>query len=42
MIAPGTAYYLIVAGGLLVSLGIIAATFPPLTCITGPEVTRNA
>jgi hypothetical protein len=41
MVAPGAAYYLITAGGILVSLGIIAATFPLLERITGPEVARN-
>jgi hypothetical protein len=41
MVAPGVAYYLLTAGGILVSLGIIAATFPLLTRITGPEVARN-
>jgi hypothetical protein len=41
MVAPGVAYYLITAGGILVSLGIIAATFPLLARITGPEVARN-
>jgi predicted lysophospholipase L1 biosynthesis ABC-type transport system permease subunit len=41
VVAPGIAYYLITAGGILVSLGIIAATFPLLTRITGPEVARN-
>jgi hypothetical protein len=41
MVAPGAAYYLITAGGILVSLGIISATFPLLTRITGPEVARN-
>jgi hypothetical protein len=41
MVAPGAAYYLIAAGGILVSLGIIAATFPLLARITGPEVARN-
>ena len=41
MVAPGLAYYLITAGGILVSLGIIAATFPLLARITGPEVARN-
>ena len=41
MVAPGAAYYLITAGGILVSLGIIAATFPLLKRITGPEVARN-
>jgi hypothetical protein len=41
MVAPGAAYYLITAGGILVSLAIIAATFPLLARITGPEVARN-
>jgi FtsX-like permease family len=41
MVAPGIAYYLITAGGILVCLGIIAATFPLLARITGPEVARN-
>ena len=41
MVAPGAVYYLITAGGILVSLGIIAATFPLLARITGPEVARN-
>jgi hypothetical protein len=41
MVAPGVAYYLVTAGGILVSLGIIAATFPLLARITGPEVARN-
>jgi hypothetical protein len=41
MVAPGAAYYLITAGGILVSLGIIAATFPLLARITGPEAARN-
>ena len=41
MVAPGVEYYLLTAGGIVVSLGIIAATFPILTRITGPEVTRN-
>jgi predicted lysophospholipase L1 biosynthesis ABC-type transport system permease subunit len=41
MVAPGAAYYLLAAGGILVSLGIIAATFPLLRRITGPEVARN-
>jgi hypothetical protein len=41
MVAPGVAYYLIAVGGILVSLGIIAATFPLLARITGPEVARN-
>jgi hypothetical protein len=41
MVAPGAAYYLITAGGVLAALGIIAATFPLLARITGPEVARN-
>jgi hypothetical protein len=41
VVAPGVGYYLLTAGGILVSLGIIAATFPLLTRITGPEVARN-
>ena len=32
---------LTVGGIIIVSLAIIAATFPILTRITGPEVTRN-
>jgi hypothetical protein len=38
---PGAGYYLIVAGGLVASLGIIAATLPLLGRITGPETARN-
>jgi uncharacterized membrane protein YhaH (DUF805 family) len=41
MVAPGLAYYLLTAGGILAALGIIAATFPLLARITGPEVARN-
>ena len=41
MVAPGAAYYLLVVAGIVVSLGIIAATFPLLARITGPEVARN-
>ena len=41
MVAPGAAYYFITAGGILAALGIIAATFPLLARITGPEVARN-
>jgi hypothetical protein len=39
--AAGVAYYVIVLAGLAVSLGVIAATFPLLNRITGPEVARN-
>jgi hypothetical protein len=38
---PGIAYYAIVLGGLAAALGVIAATFPLLDRITGPEVARN-
>ena len=41
MVAPGAAYYLLAGGGILAALGIIAATFPLLARITGPEVARN-
>jgi len=41
MVAPGLAYYLLTVSGIIVSLAIIAATFPILTRITGPEVARN-
>jgi hypothetical protein len=39
--APGPEYYLITAAGILASLVVIAATFPLLRRITGPEVARN-
>jgi hypothetical protein len=39
--APGAQYYVFVAAGLAASLAIIAATFPLLRRITGPEVARN-
>jgi hypothetical protein len=41
IVAPGAAYYLITASGILVALGVIAATFPLLARITGPEAARN-
>jgi len=41
MVPPGAAYYLLTAAGIVVSLGIIAATFPLLARITGPEAARN-
>jgi len=41
MVSPGAAYFLLTAAGIIVSLGIIAATFPLLARITGPEVARN-
>jgi len=41
MVAPGPGFYLLIGGAIVVSLGIIAATFPLLVRITGPEVARN-
>jgi hypothetical protein len=41
MVAPSAAYYLLIAAGIVAALGIIAATFPLLARITGPEVARN-
>jgi hypothetical protein len=41
LVAPGGAYYLLIAAGIAASLGIIAATFPLLRRITGPDVARN-
>jgi len=39
--SPGTTYYLSVLSGLVISLGLIAATLPLLNRITGPETARN-
>ncbi|GAA1248993.1 ABC transporter permease [Kitasatospora nipponensis] len=39
--APGTAYYLTIGGGLAVALGVITATLPLLSRLTGPEMARN-
>jgi hypothetical protein len=41
VVAPGAAYYVITAGGILLALAIIMATFPLLARITGPEVARS-
>jgi hypothetical protein len=41
LVAPSLEYYFITCGGIIVSLAIIAATFPLLSRITGPEVARN-
>ena len=38
---PGVSFWATVAGGLAVSLAVIASTFPLLNRITGPEVARN-
>ncbi|MFF4836678.1 FtsX-like permease family protein [Streptomyces sp. NPDC001315] len=41
LVSPGAAYYVLVALGLVASLGIIASTLPLLKRITGPEAARN-
>jgi hypothetical protein len=41
MLSPGTAYYLSVLAGLVLSLAIIASTLPLLDRITGPEAARS-
>ncbi|MFG3601588.1 ABC transporter permease [Micromonospora chersina] len=41
LLAPDGSFYLMVAGGLAVSLGIVASTLPLLRRITGPETARN-
>ncbi|WBB68452.1 FtsX-like permease family protein [Micromonospora sp. WMMD812] len=41
LLAPHLSYYVLVVGGLAVSLGIIASTLPLLRRLTGPEAARN-
>ncbi|MCW3839171.1 ABC transporter permease [Micromonospora yasonensis] len=41
LLPPHGSFYLMVAGGLAVSLGIVASTLPLLRRITGPETARN-
>jgi len=41
LVAPGAAYYLLTAAGIAAALGIIAATFPLLRRITGPDTARS-
>ncbi|TYB38319.1 ABC transporter permease [Micromonospora sp. AP08] len=41
LLAPDGSFYLMVVGGLAVSLGIVASTLPLLRRITGPETARN-
>jgi FtsX-like permease family protein len=38
---PGPGFYIAVGAGLIVSLGLIAATLPMLDRLTGPETARN-
>ncbi|MEU4676292.1 FtsX-like permease family protein [Micromonospora sp. NPDC023737] len=41
LLAPKPSFYLMVAGGLALSLAIVASTLPLLRRITGPETARN-
>ncbi|MGH3151344.1 MAG: FtsX-like permease family protein [Streptosporangiaceae bacterium] len=41
LVAPGAAYFVLTAAGIVVALGLIAATFPLLRRITGPETARS-
>ena len=41
LVSPGAAYYALTAAGIVLALGLIAATFPLLRRITGPETARN-
>ena len=38
---PGLEYFVVVFAGIVLSLGLIAATLPVIDRITGPEVARN-
>jgi hypothetical protein len=41
LVAPGAAYYVMTCAGIMVALGLIAATFPLLRRSTGPETART-
>jgi hypothetical protein len=41
LVSPGAAYYVLTAAGIGLALGLIAATFPLLRRITGPETARS-
>ncbi len=41
LLAPPLSFYLMMAGGLAVSLSIVASTLPLLRRVTGPETSRN-
>ncbi|GAA0659970.1 ABC transporter permease [Kitasatospora atroaurantiaca] len=41
LVSPGAVYFVLVAGGIVASLGIIASTLPLLKRLTGPETARN-
>jgi hypothetical protein len=41
LVSPGGAYYVLIAAGIVLALGLITATFPLLRRITGPETART-
>jgi hypothetical protein len=41
LVAPGAAYFVLTATGIVLALGLIMATFPLLRRITGPETARS-
>jgi hypothetical protein len=41
LVAPGAAYFVLTAAGIVLALSLIAATFPLLRRITGPETARS-
>jgi ABC-type lipoprotein export system ATPase subunit len=41
LVAPGAAYFVLTAAGLALALALIAATFPLLRRITGPDTARS-
>ncbi len=41
LMAPGVEYYVVLGGGLLAALAILASTMPLLRRLTGPEMARN-
>ena len=41
LVTPGAAYFVLTAAGLVLALALIAATFPLLRRITGPETARS-
>ncbi|HME64276.1 MAG TPA: FtsX-like permease family protein, partial [Streptosporangiaceae bacterium] len=41
LVSPDAAYYVLTAAGIVLALGVIAATFPLLRRITGPETARS-
>ena len=41
LVSPGTAYYVLTSAGIVLAVALIAATFPLLRRITGPETART-